>query len=279
MKRIASLLFLSAMMLLAAPAIQATPMTFVADLTGPSEAPPNASPGTGFAIVIFDDVAHLLSVHATFSGLLGNTTASHIHCCVVTPGAAPESLRRCRHSRLPIGVTAGVYDMTFDTSLASTWNPAFITALVARRQARRPSCSPGSWMERRTSIFIPTCSRRRDPRFLRAPEPATLALLCCGLLALGSSSATGRADLRQSGGNDPPARRVLFDVPEATRYGLVLAGCSAMPGQANATTAATNRTANAAGKASASISAVTGARCNKANASAGTPVTRKALSR
>ena len=40
MKRIASLLFLSAVMLLAAPAIHATPITYVTDLSGAAEAPP-----------------------------------------------------------------------------------------------------------------------------------------------------------------------------------------------------------------------------------------------
>ena len=49
---------------------------------------------------------------------------------------------------------------------------------------------------------------------------------------------------------------------------------SPAPSQANAMTAATNRAANAAGKANASVSAVLGARPNKANARAGAPVTR-----
>jgi hypothetical protein len=50
-------------------------ITTTADLNGPSESPPNASPGTGFATVVYDSAAHTLHVQVTFSGLVG-TTAS-----------------------------------------------------------------------------------------------------------------------------------------------------------------------------------------------------------
>jgi hypothetical protein len=52
---------------------------YVANLNGPSESPPNASPGTASAEVDFDIGAHTMRVQATFSGLLGTTTAAHIH--------------------------------------------------------------------------------------------------------------------------------------------------------------------------------------------------------
>jgi hypothetical protein len=188
MKRIASLLFLSAVMLLAAPAIQATPITFIADLSGPAEAPPNASPGTGFAIVIFDDVAHLLTVHVTFSGLLGNTTVSHIHCCTATAGAGTAGVATAvpTFPGFPSGVTAGTYDATFDTTLASSWNPAFINAHGGTPAGAEAFLFAGildgkAYFNIHTSLF-PGGEIRG---FLRAPEPATLALLCCGLLALG----------------------------------------------------------------------------------------------
>ena len=107
-----------------------TPITYTANLDGPSEFPPNASPGTGFARVVFDSIAHTLDVHVTFSGLLGTTTASHIHAATASPftGNAGVATQVPTFVGFPLGVTSGTYDHSFDTSLASTWNPAFITA-------------------------------------------------------------------------------------------------------------------------------------------------------
>jgi hypothetical protein len=46
----------------------------------PSEFPPNASPGTGFASVEIDTLANTLALHVGFSDLIGTTMAAHIHC-------------------------------------------------------------------------------------------------------------------------------------------------------------------------------------------------------
>jgi hypothetical protein len=106
------------------------PITYTARLNGPSEFPANASPGTGLARVVFDSIAHTLDVHVTFSGLLAPTTASHIHAATALPltGTAGVATQVPSFAGFPLGVTSGTYDHTFDTSLASTWNPAFITA-------------------------------------------------------------------------------------------------------------------------------------------------------
>ena len=53
--------------------------TWTATLSGPAEAPPNASPGTGFAT--FTLLGNALRINGTFSGLIGTTTVTHIHCC------------------------------------------------------------------------------------------------------------------------------------------------------------------------------------------------------
>ncbi len=52
---------------------------FSANLQGSQEVPPNASPATGTAILIYDTVANTLTTNITFSGLLAGLTASHIH--------------------------------------------------------------------------------------------------------------------------------------------------------------------------------------------------------
>jgi hypothetical protein len=111
-------------------ALTPTVITYVAVLTGPSESPPVASPGTGTAQVDFDAVNHSMRVRVTFSGLLAGSTASHVHSATAAPGTgtAGVATQVPRFIGFPVGVTSGTYDHTFDTSLASSWNPAFITA-------------------------------------------------------------------------------------------------------------------------------------------------------
>jgi len=106
----------------------ALPVTFTASLSGLNEVPVNPSAGTGFVTVTFDLAAHLLTVDATFSGLSSNTTASHIHA----PGApgvnAQVATQTPSFLGFPLGVTSGSFFNTLNTSLASTYNPAFVTS-------------------------------------------------------------------------------------------------------------------------------------------------------
>jgi hypothetical protein len=99
-------------------------------LSGPAESPPNGSPGTGFATLQYDNVAHTMHLSVTFSGLLGNTTASHIHAATAVPGAGTAGVATQTPSFVgfPLGVTSGSYDQTFDLTLSSSYNPSYITA-------------------------------------------------------------------------------------------------------------------------------------------------------
>lgn len=113
----------------------AIPITYIANLDGASEFPPNTSPGTGFAQVEFDSAAHTLHVFAIFSDLqvvngIGGTTAAHIHSATAVPGTgtAPVATSVPSFPGFPLGVTSGTYDQLFDLTLASSWNPSFITA-------------------------------------------------------------------------------------------------------------------------------------------------------
>ena len=111
-----------------APVAQAAVITFATSLSGPNESPPNASPGTGNAVVTINDVANTMAVRVDFTGLLGTTTASHIHCCTEPPGTAMVATTTPTFPDFPLGVTSGTYDRLFSLLDPSTYNPAFITA-------------------------------------------------------------------------------------------------------------------------------------------------------
>lgn len=103
---------------------------YLADLTGAAEAPPNASPGTGMAKVTMDFDLVTMRVEASFDGLLGVTTAAHIHCCTAAPGVGTIGVATPTPSfpGFPAGVSSGSYDHTFDMTVAGSYNPGFISA-------------------------------------------------------------------------------------------------------------------------------------------------------
>lgn len=53
--------------------------TFEAYLSGLEEAPPNASPGSGYATLVLNAAQTHFTLDANWSGLLAPATASHIH--------------------------------------------------------------------------------------------------------------------------------------------------------------------------------------------------------
>jgi len=112
----------------AASFAHAATISYSAHLDGATEGTP--SPGTGDATAVYDNVAHTLTVHCTFAGLLSNTTASHIHAptAVAGTGTAGVATTTPTFSGFPLGVMAGTYDKVLDLTLASSYNPAYVTA-------------------------------------------------------------------------------------------------------------------------------------------------------
>jgi hypothetical protein len=179
--------------LLAGPAL-ADVFIYQAFLDGPSESPPNASPGTGFAQAIYDDAAHTLTVSAQFQGLTGTTSAAHIHAVVpdnmLTAGVATQLPS---FTNFPLGVTSGVMPPTiFDLTMPSSWNPTFITnnggttagaeaALIAamNNQPPHPSLPSRAYFNIHSSTF-PGGEIRGFLQLI--PEPSTFALLSIGAL-------------------------------------------------------------------------------------------------
>ena len=105
----------------------AAPVTFTASLDAANENPPHGTPGTGFATVIIDVVAHTLSVDVTFLDLTVPATAAHIHCCIAPPGNVGIATQVPSFIGFP-NATSGTYSHVFDTTDTSTFNPAFVTA-------------------------------------------------------------------------------------------------------------------------------------------------------
>jgi hypothetical protein len=125
---LALLLALPATLPMAAPATAATEM-FAGVLSGSSEAPPNASPGTGEVLVTYDDSTGLMTLSVGFAGLTGATTMAHIHCCTSGPGVnAGVATMPPSFPFFPTGVTSGVYANSFDMADPASYHPTFLAA-------------------------------------------------------------------------------------------------------------------------------------------------------
>jgi len=167
----------------------ATPVEYTAILTGPAESPPNASPGTGFADVVLDTTAHTLAVSANFSGLTTGTMASHIHCCTAAPltGTAGVATQTPSFTGFPLGVTSGTFSNTFNTLLASTYNPAFVTANGGTAAGAEAALAAGMAAgETYYNIHTTAFPNGEIRGFLVAavPEPASFGLAAAALAGL-----------------------------------------------------------------------------------------------
>jgi hypothetical protein len=71
-----------------------------------------------------------MHIHATFQGLVGTTTASHIHAATTLPGQGTAGVATTTPSFVgfPLGVTSGLFDNTLDLTQAGSWNSAYISA-------------------------------------------------------------------------------------------------------------------------------------------------------
>ncbi len=188
MTRLCGLSVLTAVMLVITQGSYAGPIVYTAHLNGLSESPPTTSPGFGDAEVDFDSVAQTMRVEVTFSGLSTGTTASHIHAPTMSPGTGTAGIATTTPTfpEFPLGVTSGTYDHTFDMTLASSYNPAFITAnggtTASAEIALAADIAAG---EAYWNVHTQTFPGGEIRGFLvPVPEPSSVALLILGGIAL-----------------------------------------------------------------------------------------------
>jgi hypothetical protein len=159
--------------------------TYAAQLNGANETPPTASLGTGEGEFTLD--GDLFTVSVVFSGLTSGTTAAHIHCCTATPFAGNVGVASPvpTYPGFPSGVTSGAYTRIFDLSLASSYNPAFVTmrgGVPGARAAFIDGLNTGrSYFNIHTQQF-PGGEIRGFITVV--PEPASVTLLATGLIGV-----------------------------------------------------------------------------------------------
>jgi hypothetical protein len=155
--------------LLLATSAGATQFTINVTLDGAQEG--NASPATGSATLILDDVANTLDVNLSYSGLTTPLTNAHIHCCSLPPVAAVVIIPFV--PPMTTGATAGTFANVF--ALTPTQVSQVMSGL--------------SYINLHTSTF-PGGEIRGQ--IAAVPEPGTLALMSLGMLGLATARRTAR---------------------------------------------------------------------------------------
>ena len=171
---------------------QAATLIFDALLSGAEEAPPNASPATGFGRITFDDVAHTMLVQVTFAGLLGPNTAAHLHAPTAVPftGVSSVATTTPTFTGFPTGATSGSYTRTFDMSLASSYRAGYLAGFggstAAAEAGLLAAATAGkSYLNLHSTVF--PGGEIRGFLVTSVPEPGTWALMISGFGLAGAT--------------------------------------------------------------------------------------------
>jgi CHRD domain/PEP-CTERM motif len=146
--------------------------------------------GTGTLSLEYDDDGHTLLINATWSGLSGNTSNAHIHCCTAAPNAGTAGVALAQGGILPnfpLGATSGSYVKIIDLTQTNQYSATFVTAsggTAAGAEARLISnlMSGNAYF----NIHSTTFPGGEIRTFVTAvPEPETYGLMLGGLGLLG----------------------------------------------------------------------------------------------
>jgi hypothetical protein len=212
-KRFLVLLAVATMCTVAASPAYAVKHFYSFVLDGPSESPPNTSPGTGTGLAIYDDVLGTLQLSATFAGLRAGVTQTHFHGPTSVSGLPDnnpvgETLQQAAAAALtasiavgnpslplfPLNATSGVYANTLNLNDSSIYNAGFLAGQGGVAGAR--AAFVGMLANGRTYWNIHTAAPNGVPAgeirgfpIPLIPEPATAGL---ATIAFGSLAALRR---------------------------------------------------------------------------------------
>jgi hypothetical protein len=181
-------LALAAALLVAAPLAHATLIHFHFNLSGANEMPATPSLGTGVVDLDLDTTAQTLTGNIVFSGLTGVTTAAHIHCCLASPfagGNVGVATLVPAFPGFPIGVTSGTNNFLLHLDLASSYNPAFVTAQGGLANAEAAFIAGLIAGETYLNIHTNVFPGGEIRGFVAVPEPTIALLVALGLAAVG----------------------------------------------------------------------------------------------
>src|SRR5207302_686857 len=187
MRALTLLLALMAAPMLAALPAHAIPVPLSTTLSGANEVPPVVSPGTGQVRATLDAAANSLFLNVTFSGLLANTSAAHIHCCAPLGTNAGVATTVPAFPGFPLGVTSGSYSSAvFNLTESTIYNPAFVT-LQGGTIPGAEAALIGGILNGMTYLNIHTVNFQGGEirgQLFATPEPSTLLLFSSGLAGL-----------------------------------------------------------------------------------------------
>lgn len=167
-------------------------------LSGANEASPNLSTATGFVSMSLS--GSMLSLSLNWSGLSGNVTAGHIHCCTnpgTNVGVAVGFLG------LPAS-TSGSYTNTFDLSLSSTYTSSFVVGfgggtVAGAAAALVNGLNTGTAYVNLHNPQFPGGEIRANvvtvPTTVVTPEPGSIVMLFAGLIAVGVAVRRKRVEM------------------------------------------------------------------------------------